>query len=193
MNLDIVAETDVQFLPTGVGVQLLNDIQINGVSTSGSRSRDNFLRTGCIMFDKTGVVELMEYDVKPTSKLGQYLMAQGSTVTLAGRNPNTLPPVRLPAGGLPALNSCLGLVLYDRQAFISKGFDENDPTYNAGAGSRLANLRVDGSEGPNNNPNPSNEERWLNEYMIPDLNNPSQVNSIPLIVNRFNGTLLKGE
>ena len=177
--IDIVPDTDLQLLPAGVGLQLLNDSLI-----TGNANVDRYLRTGCIMFDSNGQLASVEYDVLPSSKLGQLLLG-ASTNTLAGRVAATVPPVAL--SNAATLYSQLGFVIYDREQFKAQGFLENDPKF----ASRLANLTgvmvADPEAG-------GNEERWLQNNMGPSNASGTSTNiAIPLVVNRYNGTLMRAE
>jgi hypothetical protein len=161
-DLEIVPNTDVQVLPPGVGLQVIND-------TKGISNIDRYLRTGVILFDNEGKFQSVPWSVSGTSTLAKLITPSINSV-----------------GGWPLLGdfaadangnkffSGFGVVLYDRATFLSLGFTEGDYLY------------------PNNYftyvPSPSAyspaeaaEETWLDN------------NSLPLVVNRFNGALTKGE
>jgi prepilin-type N-terminal cleavage/methylation domain-containing protein len=178
-DLDIVAGTDVQLLPPGVGLQVIND-------TKGNANTDRYLRTGVILFDNEGKFQSVPWSMNAVSTLAK-LIDPG---TGAPTTPSGIPP----AGGLPAgsnltadvngnkLFSGFGVVLYDRATFLSLGYTEGDYLYKNAAlpgGSYFPFLSVPPnmtSGGPEDK-----EETWLDN------------NSLPLVVNRFNGALTKGE
>jgi prepilin-type N-terminal cleavage/methylation domain-containing protein len=153
-DLDIVAGTDVQVLPSGVGLQVMND-------TKNVANVDRYLRTGVVLFDDEGKFQSVQWTLKSTSTLSKLItpnMINGGGVTLttdALSNP---------------FYSGFGVALYDRSLFTGLGFTEGDYIYNKVLGGPAT---YTGAE--------QNEETWLDN------------NSLPLVVNRFNGALTKGE
>jgi hypothetical protein len=129
-----------------------------------------------ILFDGFGKFTSTPFDVMPNSNLGRaigLLPPTGSgTFTLYGRQfpliPNAPPP---------SVYSQFGLVLYDREAF--KGM-QNAGTATPSDGDWLTQKSLPGVK-PNTLLDEQNEETWLDR------------NAMPLLVNRYNGTLIKGE
>ena len=158
-DLEIVTGTDVQALPSGVGLQVIND-------TKGLPNTDRYLRYGVVLFDDEGKFQSIPWTMKNTSKLSRLIFPSlsgtgGVTVTVDS-NGNTL-------------YSGVGVALYDRAVFTALGFTEGDYIYRSigGPPSWLPSPSTFAAEQP--------EETWLDN------------NSLPLVVNRFNGALTKGE
>jgi len=155
--LEIKVDTDLQQLPSGVSVQTV----CNGTFSNGQRNSDGYLIVGVILFDGQGRLTSIPYGISAYS-----LLSTSSGVNTSFPN----------SGGVGVLNysgtivqygvpSQFGLVLYQRNAFVSQNFPTADPTYfGGGYGSdQLA------------------EETWLDQ------------NATPLLINRYTGTLIRAE
>jgi Tfp pilus assembly protein FimT len=165
-EIDTLAGYEYQLLPPGVGAQTVNDPDPTpGVVGGGAPAagRDRYIRTGMILFDGSGALMHRKYTISPP--------------------PNTNDPTKLffimgydQRGG--ALNntavgaavayplfSQLGVVLYDEELFKTAGGDDTDPTVDNAA----------------YNTTEISEESWLDQ------------NSLSLMINRYNGTLVRGE
>ena len=171
--LEIIDNTDTQLLPQGVGVQLMND-------TKGGASNDRYLRTGVILFDGTGQFASVNYDVLPNSKLGQTLRLV-ATKSLQNSTYNAGTGVVQP----PAyrLFSQFGLVLYDRE-LLKNASNINGTAFIPSEGDFMIPASVYSTAylpAPATLADEQNEEKWLD------------TNTLPLLINRSNGTLIKGE
>lgn len=196
--LDLVVDTDFLTLPPGVRAQFVDNAAFDA---SGRRTDDGYVGFndrgrqgstnttvvalprpstprigGVILFDGNGRMISRSYAFRTRTPTG------GTTyrATDAGRfiypesvagNPD---PAKLAdfipwniAANMPP-RSQFGLVLFDRQAFDNQGFTERDPQH-------------DGSAGIYNAASAEfTEERWLDD------------NASPVLVNRYNGTLVRG-
>ena len=184
--LDIVANTDLQLLPPGVGVQLINDQKsFTGVASY----HDRYLRTGCILVDANGQFTSINYDVSPLSRLGRSLRLP---LPPGGR---TLQNQNYTAGGVATfigtgagqsynLFSQFGLVLYDRQALKAATATTVAPITPFAASDEsdwMTRNVLTSFAAPASAADEQHEEDWLDQ------------NSQPLILNRYNATLIKGE
>ena len=152
-NLELVGDVDVQALPSGIGVQLVNDPQ-------GLTSVDRYVRTGLILFDRQGRLDSLNYAIQSDSALGRLLKLTGPFI----------PPL-LPSSQY-RIRSQFGVAVYDLQAFRNHpGNTEGD------AGFVVPNL----SSPTAYDSDERDEEDWLSQ------------NAAVLMVNRLNGTLVKGE
>lgn len=165
--LDLIADQDVQPLPPGVGVQVVDDCFVNNLNV---RQDDGYIGYnilngtaipfgGVILFDGKGRLEFKTYGFLLKSNLtatamGQ-LLYQQSMPPLDYITPPLIPnPTR----------SQIGLVVFEKDAFTNNGGTDGDPQIEGGAYA---------TEKP--------EEDWID------------ANALPLIVNRYNGTLIRGE
>jgi prepilin-type N-terminal cleavage/methylation domain-containing protein len=162
-SLEIFADSDFQMLPQGVGIQLLNS------NPTGQGNFDRYLRTGCIMFDKKGRFDSVPWSVTLNSTLGRALHVS--------RNLD-LGTV----GGVSRMYSQFGIAIYDRQQFLAKSGANANPTdmdFIFGSGFFDPTIYPASRFSAWNDENA--EETWLDN------------NSLPLFVDRYNGTLIKGE
>ena len=200
--LDLVPDRDPIALPVGVGVQGIDDSNMD-TSVSPPRRRDdgyvgynnviagyvegslpaNPVRFGgAILFDGYGRVVQKYYGCL----LGRRVLASGSRTLqptrigeLLGYTPGTEPPEWLvpkqnlggshPANDSPP-RSLFGFVLYDAEPFRGSGHTDGDPQ-----------LRDTTAGNYSQNSNEFKEEEWLDE------------NAFPVLINRYNGTLVRGE
>jgi prepilin-type N-terminal cleavage/methylation domain-containing protein len=94
---------ETQTLPPGVGVQV-------AVDPEGSLTTDRYMRTGLILFDPSGRVDVRVFGIKASSALGT-AMGLGSDIRM-----NTNPQPR----------SGLGLAFYDQETFVNQGYSDDD-------------------------------------------------------------------
>jgi prepilin-type N-terminal cleavage/methylation domain-containing protein len=107
-DLDVFEEGgEVQALPAGVGVQLVND-------TRGGVNTDRYVRTGVIFFDPQGRMDSAEYAISANSTLGRII---GITGLLQGTPENPIV-------------SQFGVITYDLNAFKGQNFTEGDALFN---------------------------------------------------------------
>jgi len=157
--VDVLPDGDFQVLPPGVGCQLINDPKLPGAN---GRNPDRYVRTGVIMFDPQGRLESIPIAFYWNSLFGSKIGVQQNV------NQGVVPP----AGA--SFYSQLGVVLFDKEAFLTKGFSESDTVLSGGNPSY-------GSSASGNAADEYHEEVWLD------------LNSTPLYLDRYNGTVLKGE
>jgi prepilin-type N-terminal cleavage/methylation domain-containing protein len=179
IDLQFVDGTDFQLLPQGVGVQLING------NPGGITNFDRYLRIGCIMFDRYGRFESVPWKIGAGTPLGSAMHLNVdldlTTTNAAGQ---TIQP----------LFSQFGLVLYDRQTFLAQtttpgnNMTEGDWIFSPGGSGKNffqippafpASFSDEMAQNPPGQP-PS-EEQWLD------------ANSMPLLINRYDGTIIKGE
>ena len=155
--LDLVADTDFQQLPAGVGVQLINS------NPTGAGSFDRYLRIGCIMFDRNGFFASVPWSVAWQTPIGQ-AMHLAADIDLGN-----------------SLYSEFGLALYDRQTYLAQqsngvNFPEGDfifpsTLFQVGFGPKSYGSFTDEIV----------KEKWIDN------------NSLPLLIDRYSGNLIKGE
>jgi type II secretory pathway pseudopilin PulG len=169
--LDTVADRDYLMLPQGIRLQTLYDDQNErylGFNPTPA-STENVKFGGVILFDGQGrlVSKLYGFQFQapdPTNTTGP-LIPSGMSALLKVTGTNFVPS----NGSNNAIRSQMGLVLFDAAAFKSQNFAEGD-----------AGLGLD-TTAASNTPNEAAKETWLD------------TNSTPILINRFNGTLIRGE
>lgn len=192
VTLDLLPDRDGLVLPTGISLQTI----INGAVTPGTpptRTSDGFLGYnrvpgpavagrelavaygGVILFDGQGRLESKSYQFAATEMTGP-LTSRTKKWTQLGRL-----LYDVPSGGgdppgsqadfvtfVPAANapqSQVGLVLFESDGFTGQNFTPGDPRVDSGVGSYSSGEQA--------------EEDWIS------------ANSIPFLVNRYNGTLIR--
>jgi len=155
LYVDLLPDSDFQVLPPGVGCQLINDPK-HPTSGTGTNA-DRYVRTGVIMFDPQGRLESI-----PIAFHGNSLF--GAKLTMLPTDPDVPNPNRN-----PDFYSQLGVILFDKEAFLTKGFSETDAV-------------LSGTQYVNGSATDENHEEQLLD-----------LNSTPLYLDRYNGTVLKGE
>lgn len=198
--LDLVPDHDYLPLPPGVGVQCVNNgtfsaatvrssdgyIGLNptaglALSTAptvgggGPASTEGVLYGGVILFDGNGRLISKTYGFKmfdntvTTNATGLAKLLKVDTPT----TPTTdLVPVM---NGLP-LSSQFGFVLFDREAFKTQSFTDGDTGMDSAVAAYGAASTPAASP-----PTEADEEAWLDK------------NSAPILINRYNGTLIRAE
>jgi len=182
VSLDLVPNADPMFLPVGVGLQVVGDVRkagddrYIGFNTKfGGGPPLNVAVGGLILFDQSGRltnrayglvawVELTKGGAKQTTEMGRFI--HGTNASASGTqvlSPNTTTNPEV-------IRSQFGFVLYDEEAYLNQPFASNGPekTYEdreLGGGSA----------------NEALEEGWLD------------ANATPVLINRYNGTLVRGE
>jgi type II secretory pathway pseudopilin PulG len=182
--LDVVPSHDYLPLPRGIGVQTINNcsysgtapniirstdgyLGLNPTSLIGPTSTENVLYGGVILFDGNGRLISKSYGFKLFDNTTN--AATGIAQLLKVDTP--APTVdMIPLYNGTNLSSQFGLVLFDREAFKAQGFTDGDTgmdpvvtSYTGGSPSELT------------------EETWLD------------TNSTPILINRYNGTLIRAE
>jgi prepilin-type N-terminal cleavage/methylation domain-containing protein len=183
--LDLVADADPVLLPPGVGIQMLDNrtpgvardqdryIGFNTVHSGGTIPPPGTSYGGAILFNSRGNLADARYGYR-TLASGGGLTALGEI--LFGRTSSSggdadIVPFAPPAGPAEAamLRSHIGFVLF-----------ESEPYFNqfGGAETALPDPQVTGGTYALDE---QNEEQWLDQ------------NAVPFLINRYNGTLIRGE
>lgn len=180
-SLELAGGTDFQMIPPGVGLQLLNSNPAN------RNNFDRYVRIGCIMFDEKGKFTSVPWSVDSGTKVGR-AMHLARNLDLTSNNGNVQPLV-----------SQFGIMLYDRQTFLAQtaksgtAFTEGDFIYSPSftypgytpktffATGFAPKFSTAADEGVSNAAPLPNKEDWLDR------------NSLPLVVDRYDGSLVKGE
>lgn len=173
--VSIVPGTDIMYLPRGVGAQVL----VSARTTTGGQL-DRYLHAGVIFFGPDGrlmpeqtwgvlfngvdLPDATNQDLT-SSRLGMLIRFDSNPASSA--DSTNIDPV--PSLTSDRLRGGLGVILFDRQAYLSQGFPlwdaMLDPSRSFDAGT----------------PSERTKETWLD------------ANGTLLLVNRFNGTLLRAE
>jgi type II secretory pathway pseudopilin PulG len=189
--LDVVPNRDYLPLPPGIGAQTVNNCTFTGTGTAAVRTTDgylgfnptttfssqtpteNMLYGGVILFDGNGRLISATYGFKLFQNNANPPAATGMAQLLKIDTTPGVPTVDLvPQYNGALLSSQFGFVLYDREAFKAQGFTDGDtyldPTVTSYGTTATANSEA-------------SEEVWLD------------ANSAPILVNRYNGTLIRAE
>jgi prepilin-type N-terminal cleavage/methylation domain-containing protein len=208
LDLGTIVTTEPEFLalPSGVGVQFVNDTLFNP-PTSNVRAADGYigfnkanvgnnnaspandtvvLYGGVILFDGAGRLVSKRYAFKsydipdPTSankeatKMGLLLYKNDATKAM---NVKDVAPLMSTSAGIHPPRSQFGFVLFDNEAFRN-AFPPASPGNRAEYDWAIFNSGGSYNGGTSKE---DVEETWLDN------------NSTPLLVNRYNGTLVRGE
>jgi hypothetical protein len=181
-EMDTLAGYEFQYLPPGVGLQTINDPDPTNTNTA----HDRYLRRGLILFGGSGQLLHQRYTITyPASDPDETRLYRVMAFDKRAIPPSPANSNITDVGALPAypLYSQLGVVLYDEETFRTTHITtspepDEDPTndnvaYNAGAYNEIA------------------EEQWLDGYAPPGA--PDSPNVLSLMINRYNGTLVRGE
>jgi prepilin-type N-terminal cleavage/methylation domain-containing protein len=185
--LDLVSDSDFLQLPRGVGLQMVDDYAVDASKQAQDDRYIGFNRTsatavaygGIILFDGTGLLKSATYGFRcstgaaasgPPTNMGLLLyQLQPASSTYTPPNQADFVPRRAAAN--PPPRSQFGLVVFDLPTFENKSLSRGDPqidatipVYSATAGNAEYG-----------------EESWLDG------------NATPVLINRYNGTLVKGE
>ena len=182
-----LAATFVELVPGAETIQLPIGIDARGVSNefrypnptyaTGSPQLYRYVNPVIILFDADGQIVSTPYLIAQEGLLGDSIRTLTSTAqpggfvpvpqpTAAPSVPYGYPNTPLPPGAssvTPATSSQIGLVLLDAEVFKNTTPNLNDPS------------------------------ALPTQQQVVDSNNWLDQNSTPLMVNRFNGTLVKGE
>lgn len=196
--LDLVADRDPIALPVGVGLQGIDNADVAG----GVRRDDGYigynpvrpadlagggppaapiLYGGVILFDGSGRVVNKHYgfqlgetvvDDTGRKRFGPTRMAEMFGYVQTETPPYHFIPRQSVGGGAAPMQkkpplSLFGFILFDSEPFKNLGYTEIDPQYEGAAGSYTGTELA--------------EETWLDN------------NAVPVLINRYNGTLVRGE
>jgi len=178
--IDQIEDTEIEALPRGVGVQLVNEYR----APAGIRITDGYITNGAIFFDRDGNLKKESICVARLGRVGPSLVWGNTNSDQVYPHPNSVYGGVAPRPTPFPLYSAFGLVLFNRDAFLSQGFTAKDwqtldpsnwPT------SPPAPPTSYGSSGSGNATDEYHEEDWLDK------------NASPLLINRYNGTLIRTE
>jgi hypothetical protein len=170
--LEMIPNTELVALPSGIAVQTLCNCQFS----SSLRSTDGYLSVGVILFDFNGQLKADYYGISGFSRLAT-ASGLNTDSTTNGNYPSSN-QVGSPFTGIitqPGVQSQFGLVVFQKDAFVSQNFSAEDPAYTT-ANSSQANAYT--STGT---PTQQTAETWLDQ------------NATPLLIDRYTGTLIRGE
>jgi hypothetical protein len=183
--LELEPDVDILQLPPGIMVQVRDSANAGGaagdrymgfntaaISPGGAAAPTITPFGGAILFNADGRLINRSYGFVLTSAgqltpLGSLLMGAGYTGAPVLTEP------AFASAGIGAPRSQLGMVLFDRENFEGQGFAAGDQF----KGQTDPRAVGGGSYGALE----QEEEQWIDD------------NSIPVIVNRYNGTLVRGE
>lgn len=179
--LDLVPNHDYLPLPPGIGAQCVNNtgsprttdgyIGLNPVN--GYTSREGVLIGGVILFDGNGRLISKTYGFKLFDNGTSAPTGMAALLTV-DTSPTQLPTTDyVPLLNGAPLSSQFGFVLFDREAFKAQSFTDGDTTMDPA-------VTTYGSIGATP-PSEADEEAWLDK------------NSAPILINRYNGTLIRAE
>ena len=203
--LDAVADRDPIPLPVGVGLQMVDNAFMTGTTTM-MRADDGYIGYnlpptsggigggtpparqvrvgGVILFDGNGRLLMKRYGFRtgtqpgratsPTpTRLGELLgHAPGGRPPEASVQPQTVTGAGAAAENRRPPRSQLGFVLYDAEPFKNLNYTPGDSQFGDGDA---------GTYSPGGTTGEAGEEKWLDS------------NAFPVLVNRYNGTLVRGE
>jgi type II secretory pathway pseudopilin PulG len=201
--LDLVPDRDIVALPTGILLQTIDSAAVNAgnarqddgyigynisaASGGGPVTPDSTIITpygGVILFDSYGKLLSVKYGFRcsqnSASQTGTYtamasLLAKGdvNSVGLALSSAKDFIPSAVANPANPMFSQ-LGLVLFDAQGFTSQSFTATDIQIAGGTYGTVSTPYA-------SPPSEADEEDWIDK------------NGTLLLVNRYNGTLVKGE
>ena len=193
--LDLVPDRDPVALPVGVGLQGIDNAELTTAGQTVTRTDDGYVGYnlmpaggpppqtatrfgGVILFDGTGRLINKTYGfhlgmpdpTNPTriipTRIAELMGFPSGSAVPRHFVPQQIIPGSAALNNTPPL-SLFGFVLYDGEMFKSVGFNPDDPQFNNAVGSY--------------NPEELKEEDWIDR------------NALPVLVNRYNGTLVRGE
>jgi len=183
-------------LPVGVGIQMVDDAVMTGTGPSATASDDRYIGFntrvgttdlkvpvgGIILFDQGGRLVSRRYGFHVSRAKVTGTKATGRELTDLGRlvfGENASPPTtdvigNFRAGAEAVPRTQFGFVLYDEESFRNlfstpnDPYGEHDPQFTGGG-----QVGASSPEGK--------EEKWLDD------------NALPVLINRYNGTLIRGQ
>ena len=197
--LDLTDDTEFVTLPVGVGAQFIDDSRFAGTpptqplddryigfnvkNQGGSQPDTRTAYGGVILFDSQGRLAARTYAFKTvtgppnaSTRMGNLLYAPNGDANPLTNHYQSVPDVVLHVyPGVEPPRSQFGVLLFDRE-----GFQTGSPPVNNRPAD--ADVQFDQSAGAYTTGSPEFiEERWLDE------------NAVPLLVNRYSGTLVRAQ
>lgn len=170
--LDIVPDTDVVPLPSGIGVQTVCNCNL---SRNGERTGNGYLQVGVILFDAKGRLTSMLYAISQFSNLGRATQMTSSYPTKG--NIGALKGNELIAQGV---YSQFGVVVYQQQAYVSNR-SPLQPEALYTDRTLPGNPPLPDYTNASSTPTQQQADSWLDQ------------NATPLLIDRYTGTLIKAE
>lgn len=161
---DTLVGYEYQYLPKGVGAQTINDPDPSNSATQ----HDRYLRNGIILFDGDGSLLHAAYIIRYVNPATTTDPTHLYLILGFDKRATPLNTQDVGAAATNPIYSQFGVVLYDEQEFIGNGGTQDDP---------MNDDKALGAPGYNEGA----EELWLDN------------NSLSLMINRYNGTLVRGE
>ena len=173
--VDFVPNEGTETIPRGVGVQFFSNTNLTADSKGeryigfNTNSPGGLLAYGSvILFDAYGRLATVPYAFRCVGLTN--MPTEMGNLLYFSANPQAasadfIPPPNAPPANPAGLMTQIALVLYDAQSFSTNGYTLGDP-------------QVDPSVTGGNE---TNEETWLDQT------------GLPLVINRYNGTVIKGE
>jgi type II secretory pathway pseudopilin PulG len=172
--IDAMPLSEVQYLPAGVGCQVITDPLGSPLTTGGAGACDRYMRTGAILFDATGRFDSEPWAIHANSALG-HMLNIGSDLNIS---------VSINQTAMPGLWSGFGLALYQRDAFstgqILTGGVTTDKFSPSEGDWLLHDPQIPGPQAPASIADEAKEENWLD------------TNAMILWVDRSSGATIKG-
>jgi type II secretory pathway pseudopilin PulG len=198
--LDLIPDREPVRLPSRVGVQTILDSSLAVSGTTYTRTSDGYfgfndqggaLVGGVILFDTTGKMTLQRYGFRMSNNTGSRNASANDTSFNPARDTRTelcklLYPTATTATDfamlhtvvqvppIPPLRSQVGVVLYELPAFEERAFTVGDPQFDSRNGAGFYTSTTLGAS-------EQEEETWIDS------------NCVLLLINRFNGTLIRSE
>ena len=201
--LDLVPDRDPIVLPVGVGLQGVDNSDVDVTRSPPVRIDDGYVGYnrvtnvnplpdptkamrygGVVLFDGYGRVVNKFYGFllgRPEPGGRPTQLRPTAIAELLGYDPSSSPPARFvpvqDLGGSAPLNgqppqSLFGFVLYDAEPFRNAAYSDGDPQFDR-SDPAVGSYGGGGKE--------TGEEDWLDK------------NAAPVLINRYNGTLIRGE
>jgi prepilin-type N-terminal cleavage/methylation domain-containing protein len=170
--IDIAPDTDLIPLPLGIGVQTVCNCSMSG--TPPVRSSNGYLSNGVIMFDGKGRIASIPYAISQYGKLG-----------IAAGLANSYPTVN--SNITQGVQSQFGLVVFQNDAYQSHRWQAPtlaaEVVYCERPPAPDSNGISPGFDDYSKVGNPTQQQAdaWLDQ------------NATPLLINRYTGTLIRGE
>ncbi len=180
--VDQIPNTDVERLPVGVGTMALSDAGSIGAVVN---SQDRYLHVGMMIFDANGRLVTQPFWMSQFGLVGTtsgfktraYDICQAQGTRLSGASNLTGTTLASPANSFPCtLYSSVGMVTVDAEAFAAQGPRGDYVIDTSSAVPGVSPYGTSTTAGTK-----ASEDAWLD------------ANGTPLLINRYNGTLLRSE
>jgi type II secretory pathway pseudopilin PulG len=197
-GVELVEDRDPMLLPVGVGLQMVDDAALSGTGATAVAADDryigfnktigatgarafNFGVGGIILFDQNGRLVSRQYGFHvrqqdPASKQPRIIPSPMARFLYGETNaPTTRDMVIANRVSANNVRSQFGFVLFDQEAFRNQFGTDTDPY-----GDEDPQMQGSGGQITPGSPE-GKEEAWLDQ------------NATPILINRYNGTLIRGE